>query len=52
MGGQVSFEAGSIVHQRILRKEFSLGGTTPVVRDADLIIRDSCGPAAKTGLRR
>ena len=44
---ELGFEAGSIVHQRILRKEFSLGGTTPVVRDADLIIRDSCGPAAK-----
>ena len=44
---ELGFEAGSIVHKRILRKEFSLGGTTPVVRDADLIIRDSCGPAAK-----
>ena len=42
---ELGFRAGSIVHQRILRKENTFGAQMPILRDADLIIRDSCGPA-------
>lgn len=44
---ELGFEAGSIVHRRIMQRETAFGAQLPTIRDADLIIRDSCGPAAK-----
>ena len=44
---ELGFQAAAVVHQRILRKEISVGGQALILRDADLIIRDSCGPVRK-----
>jgi LacI family transcriptional regulator len=47
---ELGFEAGSIVHQRILKKEFAVAGDSAFPRTADLVIRDSCGPPKKNTL--
>jgi len=44
---ELGFQAAAVVHQRILRKEISVGGQALILRDADLIIRDSCGPVKR-----
>jgi DNA-binding LacI/PurR family transcriptional regulator len=41
----LGFEAGMIVHQRILKKEFTLSENVSSRVGGDLLIRDSCGPA-------
>jgi len=41
----LGFEAGMIVHQRILKKEFTLSENSFSRVGGDLLIRDSCGPA-------
>ncbi|MFZ4779131.1 MAG: LacI family DNA-binding transcriptional regulator [Terrimicrobiaceae bacterium] len=41
----LGFEAGMIVHQRILKKEFTISENVSSRLGGDLLIRDSCGPA-------